>query len=210
MLRRLPLVSMAALLVVGCATTKGGSGPAETTTGVLDPCSRSVVGDSETARARLDSGRVDEALLYVTGLADCPAALAFPSYLSVAMDVYEELGRLNEAWSVARLQMRLAADRGERDLEERVSARLARFKEHYALVRASGVNREPPSIRYAGPVEDEATTQQLRAVAEGRGVWVDDTTFGYWLFPGRYEIDGEATVLKPGSVVGGQPAGSGP
>lgn len=188
-----------ALLLGACATTRGspGDGPPAGP----DPCARSVQADVETARGRLRDGRPDSALLYVEALADCPEAVAFAPYVDLALDVYEEVGRLNEAWNVARLRLDQSVGSGDPAAAAAVAARMERFRSRYVLLEVPQDGRRPPRLAYAGPVADAATRRQLAAVAEERGVWVADGVVGYWLLPGRYEVDGEPRMLEAGATV---------
>ncbi len=195
-------LALSLLLGVGCATTRGGT----TTAAAAEPtppsgapdCTRSVAGDTETARARFEAGRLDEALLYIRGLDGCPGALRSAPYLQLAMDVYEDKGWLNEAWAVARLLDDLGTFDSDEELAARTEDRRQRFSETYVLLTTRSDRRSPPAVQYTGPVQDDATTAQLQAISEGRGVSLSGGRLGYWLYPGRYEIDGAAQALRPG------------
>ncbi len=185
-------------LIAACATSRGDPAPTAPTT-TAAPCDRSVEADTETARARFDAGRLDEALLYVRGLDPCPEALRHPPYLTLALDIYEEQGMLLEAWSVVRVIADLAAGTNDAEGLARIAARRERFAATYALVTFRPDRRKPPKIAYAGPVADAATQAQLDAIAAGRGVRVDDATYGAWLLPGTYTVDGVRHTLAPGA-----------
>ena len=192
-----------AVTLVACVTGKGGSGgsggpPAEG----VSACERSVEADVETARGRLRDGRPDRALLYVQALAPCPEAVAFAPFLELALDVYEETGRLNEAWNIARLQHDRAVDAGDEAAARQVSERMQRFRTLYVLVEVAQDGRRPPLIRYAGPMQDDATSRQLAAMESERGVWMEGGVVGYWLYPGRYRVDGDERTLEAGEVLG--------
>lgn len=194
------LLAAAVATSVGCATTRGTDATTSSPTGTPD-CTRSVSGDVETARSRLEAERLDEALLYIRGLDACPDALESAAYLQLAMDVYEEKGWLNEAWAVALLLGQIEESRTDPELAERTAARRERFAAAYALVTVRSDLRRAPRVSYAGPVQDEATKSQVAAFSEGRGVVVDGGRLGFWLFPGRYEVDGEPLALAPGQRV---------
>ncbi len=192
------LLALVGLAIAGCATARGGatSGPP-----VADDagCQRSVEADVETARGRLRDGRPERALLYVEALAACPEATAWPPFLELALDVYEETGRLNEAWSVARLRHEQAVSAEDEAAVRAVSERMERFRSLYVVVLVAQDGRRPPRIRYAGPVQDAATRRLLEALDDERGVWVGPGLVGYWLYPGRYEVAGEVRVVEAGS-----------
>ena len=162
----------------------------------------------ETARGRLRDGRPDRALLYVEALVSCPEAVAYGPFIDLALDVFEETGRLNEAWNVARLRLDRATVVQDEAALRAVSERMERFRGLYVLVQVDQDGRRPPKVRYAGPVRDEATGRQLQALDEERGVWVEQGVLGYWLYPGRYEVDGETRSLEAGAVV--KSGGAGP
>lgn len=179
-----------ALLLPGCP--RGGT----TTSGSGSPCARSIDGDLATARSRLDKGRVDDAVLYVDALVGCPGVLESPRFLQVALDVYEEVGRLNEAWSVGSVALVEIPD-GE-PARDRIIERLAAFESRYALLVSPRDGRGGLTIEHTGPVTDAATEHQLKAVRMGRGVLLDAGQRGFWLFPGGYRIEGEEMTLKAG------------
>lgn len=201
MRRDLPLLALACacLLVVGCATAAPGPAPTASGSASAD-CTRSVDADTETGRARFDAGRLEEAVLYIRGLDRCPNALEHPAFLHLALDVYEEKGMLNEAWSAARILADLAIRTGDEAMATAVAERTARFAAAYALL-VLPPDADPPEVAYAGPVIDDATALQLAQLAAGRGVRVDDGTYGFWLFPGTYSIGGTPRSLGPGDRV---------
>jgi hypothetical protein len=155
-----------------------------------------VSGDVATARARLDKGRVADALLYVDGLVGCDESLGSPRFLELALDVYEEAGRLNEAWSVGAVALEHVPD--DEPALARLQERIATFSGSYALIVSPRDGRDGLQIDHLGPVAGQATRGQLGAVRSGRGVLLDAGQRGYWLFPGRYRIEGVEAVLKGG------------
>lgn len=175
------------VLAGGCAHVTGqGSG-----------CGRSVEADVATARARLGKGQLDEALLYVEGVLACPGATEAPELLVVAYEVYEQLGRLGEAWSVARRAADLARGRGAEETE--ATARLDRFRKAYALLIA-GAAGAPKQVDYLGPSIDDATAAQLDAARGGEAAQIEAGLWGYWFFPGRYRVEGVDVELVPGGT----------
>ena len=177
------------LLVLGCP--RGGTA----TSG--DPCRRSIDGDLSTAQSRLDKGRVAEAVLYVDALVGCNDALDSPRFLEVALDVYEEAGRLNEAWSVGSVALKHLAE--AEPARQRLVARVEAFSGTYALIVSPRDGRDGLTIDHLGPVADKATEAQLRAVRSGRGVLLEGGQRGYWLFPGSYLIEGTEANLQAGA-----------
>ncbi len=182
------------LVILLCLAGCPKSGAA--TSGSIEPCTRSVAGDVATARARLDKGRVQDALLYVNALVACEEALTSPWFLELALDVYEEAGRLNEAWSVGAVALGRVPvdDPAHARLQEHVTA----FEATYALIVSPRDGRDGPQIDHRGPVLDDATKAQLRAVRSGRGVMLDEGQRGYWVFPGSYVIEGREVSLVGG------------
>ena len=178
------------LVLAGCP--RGTS----STSGSADPCARSISGDLATARARLDKGRVAEAVLYVDALVGCDESLTSPRFLELALDVYEEAGRLNEAWSVGAVALEQVP--GDEPARARLQERVTAFEATYALILSPRDGREGLQIEHRGPVGGEATQRQLRAVRSGRGVLLDGGQRGYWLFPGAYLIQGVETALEAG------------
>ena len=181
-----------AFLLGGCVA--GGAPLAQS--GTAEPCGRSVAGDVATARARLDAGRTGDALLYVEGLAACPEAMGSARFLQVALDVYEEAGRLNEAFSAGIVAQELLA--AEDPARARLAERLGSFPQRYALLTSPRDGRSGPELEFAGPIEDAATQGQVEAVRAGRGVTMPDGTRGYWLLPGSYRLAGQALTLRAG------------
>jgi hypothetical protein len=194
------VVALAASLLASCATTRGASSTGPPQAGEA-ACERSVEADVETARGRMRDGRLDRALLYVEALAPCPGAVAYGPFLDLALDVYEETGRLNEAWNVSRVRLDRATLELDQAAEEAVRERMDRFRSLYVLIVVDQDGRRPPKVRYAGPVQDEATGRQLKALDDEKGVWIEQGVLGFWLYPGRYEVDDRATDLVPGAVV---------
>ena len=127
------------------------------------------------------------------------ALVGQPPFLELALDVYEETGRLNEAWSVARMRHEQAVSAEDEAAVRAVSERMERFRSLYVVVLVAQDGRRPPRIRYAGPVQDAATRRLLEALDDERGVWVGPGLVGYWLYPGRYEVAGEVRVVEAGS-----------
>ena len=193
-------LALTASLLLACATTRGGSTTAPPVPGEA-ACERSVEADVETARGRMRDGRPDRALLYVEALAGCPEAVAYGPFLDLALDVFEETGRLNEAWNVARVRLDQATLEQDLDAERAVRERMDRFVALYVLVQVDQDGRRPPKVRYAGPVQDEATSRQLAALDAEKGVWIGQGVLGFWLYPGRYEVDDEVRDLQAGAVV---------
>lgn len=193
-------ILLAVLVLAACATTRGATTSEPPAAGVI-ACERSVEADVETARGRLRDGHLERALLYVEALAPCPEAVASPAFLDLALDVYEETGRLNEAWNVARVKLDQVTTAQDEVGLQAVGDRMARFRSLYVLVEVAQDGRRPPVIRYAGPVQDEATGRQLKALEEERGVWISQGVVGFWLFPGRYDVDGQVHSLEPGQAV---------
>lgn len=158
-------------------------------------CGRSIDADVATARHRLTKGQLDEAQLYIEGVLACPGATESLALLGVAYEIYENLGRLGEAWSVAR-----RAEDLSRSMSPEVAAdaqgRLLRFRRTYALLdtTAAGV---PRNVSYAGPTVDDATAAQVDAARTGEAAQVDSQRWGYWFFPGTYVVDGETRELRP-------------
>ncbi len=183
------LLLVVLLILAGCprsSTTSSGSAD----------CGRSVHGDVATARARLDKGRVEEALLYVDGLVLCDEALQSAPFLQLALDVYEEAGRLNEAWSVGQVALQQVVEEGA--ARSRLQERIASFAATYGLITSPRDGRGGMRIEHQGPVLDRATEGQLKAVRSGRGVILEEGLRGYWVFPGTYLIEEREAVINPG------------
>lgn len=183
------LLLVVLLGLVGCP--RGGAN----TSGTAN-CGRSVHGDVATARARLEKGRVTEALLYVDGLVGCDEALAAAPFLQLAMDVYEEAGRLNEAWSVGVVALERVPE-GE-PAHGRLLQRITAFEAAYAVIVSPRDGRDGLRIDHRGPVADQANEGQLKAIRSGRGVLLGDGQRGYWLFPGSYLVEDKIAVLQAG------------
>ena len=177
----------------GCAKRQGPTSPASTSTA---PCGRSVDGDIETARRRLEAARPTEAALYIEGLAACEEARQSTDYMLLAMDVFEELGRLNEAWSALRVALDLTAEADEDGAA--IHRRIEDFSSRYVFLSTPGDARRPPNVSYAGPMLDAAIQGQLSNIEEQRGTWRQDGRYGYWMYPGRYQIDGVELTVRPG------------
>lgn len=184
----LPMALIAVALLIGCPKT------GTTTSG--DPCARSIEGDLATARTRLDKGKPDQAALYIDALVGCDRALASPRFLEVALDVYEEAGRLNEAWSVGAVGMQ-QLDEAE-PTRARLADRISAFEAAYAVIVSPRDGRDGLEIEHQGAVTDDGTKLQLKAVRSGRGVLLDGGHRGYWLYPGSYVIQGDAVALVAG------------
>lgn len=192
MRRELLVCALVALLFTGCP--KGGASTSGDST-----CGRSVAGDTETARTRLERDRVDEAVLYVDGLIGCEDALAHAPFLDVAFAVYEELGRLNDAWNVALIgTLRTLPSQAEGRLWRQ---RSADFEGRYALILSPPDHRGGLSIAYTGPALDEATAAQLAAVRAGDGVAMEGNLVGFWVYPATYRIEGQTLRLAPGQTL---------
>lgn len=187
-------IMFAALALAGCPKSGPVSSGSAAPTGT--DCTRSVRGDAATAQGRLEKGRIGEALLYIEGLVGCEDAVSDARFLIVALDVYEESGRLNEAWSIGRLaDERLSPDDPAR---ARLAGRVASFEQTYALITSPRDGRGGLDVRFAGPVSDEATRVQTASARSGRGVLLEGGLRGFWLFPGRYRIEAADVQLAPG------------
>ncbi|HCP44985.1 MAG TPA: hypothetical protein DIU15_03035 [Deltaproteobacteria bacterium] len=206
----LSLLMLAVALGCGCPSGRtgaqnsqfSGSGAAST-----DPCHRSLDGDLRTIRSRLEKKRVQEARPYVEALAGCPDAGESFEYLMLAAQVYEELGELNAAWTAATSALREAARQGESAVISELQGRLEKFTEHYVRIDGGGPSSLAPRIRYAGAVLDDVTFAQLEVVAENRYVEFAPGQWGFWLYPGRYQVGGVDRVMKAGDSLDVRPGG---
>jgi len=163
-----------------------------------DPCHRSLDGDLRTIRSRLEKKRVEEARPYVQALSRCAGASESHEYLMLAAQVYEELGELNAAWTATTSALRIAAQQAERSVIAELQGRLERFAQHYVRLEGGGPSSLAPRIRYAGAVLDDVTFAQLEVVAENRYVEFAPGQWGFWLYPGRYQVGGVDRVMKAG------------
>jgi hypothetical protein len=195
-----------ALPLLGCPK----EGETGTSGQVRSACYRDVSGDLQTIRKRLEKGRPMEARLYVEGLADCPEALGSIEYHQLDSGIAEELGDLNGAWAATLRGLLLAADSADDEAKAVFQSVIDRFHADYVWL-AKGESAEPPLIRYAGAVVDDETLRQLEDVANGKSVRSESGEHGYWVYPGRYRINGAMVALSAGqshrldAVPGGSP-----
>jgi len=183
------------LPLLGCP--KGGE--TDTSGATRSTCYRDIQGDLQTIRKRLEKGRPVEARLYVEGLAECPEALGSIEYHLLDSGIAEELGDLNGAWAAALRGMLLAGNAADAEASAFFKAAVARFHADYVWL-ARGAGTEPPAIRYAGAVVDDETLRQLEDIAEGRSVRSESGEAGYWVYPGRYRIQGVVVALSAGQA----------
>ena len=201
--RSLPLsgrifLACALLLLIGCPLSSG-SGPVSSGS-VTDgsPCRRSLAGDLKTANDRLNRGHPEEALVYVEAIRACRSVQNSMEFLELASGVYEELGVLNEAWWA------LYSASGLNETPEnkaRMSDRVTSFEESYTRLVAFGAEAGPVDVNYMGAVLDDATYELLQKVSANDGVDLGAGRWGFWLFPGRYEIMGVAHTLLAGQTL---------
>jgi hypothetical protein len=198
----LALSSLAATLLVGCPTATTGSAPAETSGSVEAsdvPCRRSLSGDLKTARDRLDRGHPDEALVYVDAMKKCDENLRSLAFMELASEVYEELGELNLAWWALTGSAR-KADPGTEG-HNRVLERTRSFQDSYVLLKSSSRATSVPEVNYLGAVLDVLTEHLLDQIRDNLGVDLGSGSWGFWLFPGRYEIMGRRQALAAGETL---------
>jgi len=112
------------------------------------------------------------------------------------MDVFEELGRLNEAWNSLRQALQLSSDNA--NIDPAFHERTEEFEGRYVFLATPQDVRRPPQVSYAGPMLDEAIQGQLADIENRRGTWRRDGRYGYWMYPGRYRVDGVELTLRPG------------
>jgi hypothetical protein len=192
------LLVCSVLLLMGCPLSSG-SGPVSSGSVTADsPCRRSLDGDLKTARDRLSRGHPDEAMVYVEALRACRSVKESLEFLELASGVYEELGELNEAWWALYTASRLNETP---DNIARVSARVTSFEGSYTRLVAVGPNAASIDINYMGAVLDDATFELLKKVSANEGVDLGAGRWGFWLFPGRYEIMGVAYTLLAGQTL---------
>jgi len=198
------LLAVTALVVVsGCPATTGGGAAGPAASGSQLPggpaCERSLVGDLKTVNDRLSRGHPEEALVYVNAIKDCRGNLDSLEFLEVASEVYEELGSLNRAWwALNRATQVVASGSAE---QSRVAARVLSFEASYVRLKTSGAGSIAPDINYLGAVLDDATYELLKQVSANRGVDLGQASWGFWLFPGRYEIMGRRHSLGGGQTL---------
>jgi len=152
----------------------------------------------KTARDRLSRGHPDEALVYVEALRACRSVNESLEFLELASGVYEELGDLNQSWWALYTASRL---NNTPDNIARMAARLSSFEASYTRLVAFGPAATPVDINYMGAVLDDATYAVLQKVSANEGVDVGAGRWGFWLFPGRYEIMGVRHTLLAGQTL---------
>ena len=197
-------ISFSALVVVaGCPATggSGAAGPASSGSQTVSgsACQRSLAGDLKTAHDRLDRGHAQEALVYVEAIKDCDENLKSLDFLEVASEVFEELGSLNRAWWALYGAQQVVAP-GSSD-GDRVAGRVRGFEGSYVRLKTWGPGSASPEINYLGAILDDATYELLKQVSANRGVDLGEGSWGFWLFPGRYEIMGHRRSLLGGQTL---------
>ena len=195
---RLELLGAIALLQLAAACPSvpaANSGNRNPVKGVPGPCDRSFAADAATARERLGRDRADDAVLYVDAVIVCPGALDSLPLLLAGFDVYEEVGRLNDAWRFG-LRARELLPPGDAN-RIRLAEQLDAFDDQYVLLLAG--QGELSDLGYAGPVPFAATARQVEEARTGQPVSLAGGRAGFWLFPGTYRLAGSAVRLDAGS-----------
>lgn len=204
---RASIPALAVLFAASVTTTAAaqGSTPTEgpgasvnlTNTG----CTRSVDGDVATIKRLLERGHAERAYLYVQGLTECPEAQTSVPYLTLAFQTLESLGELNVAWKAGQTAVRAARDNGDAQTIETTEAALDEFRRRYVQLDPGPDRDLRLTVRYAGPIMDDATRRQLEEVALDRSVKLSSGSWGFWLSPGRYEVNGDVRTLRGGQSV---------
>ena len=163
------------------------------------PCHRSLDGDIKTATDRLSRGHAEEALVYIQAIRACPENVASMEFLKLASSVYEELGDLNEAWWA--LHVAGGLEGGAADEVAQLAARRDSFEGSYTRLVAFGPDSTPINIDYRGAILDDATFELLQKVSSNAGTDLGAGLWGFWLFPGRYEIMGKPHTLLAGQTL---------
>ncbi|MBJ95709.1 MAG: hypothetical protein CMP23_14710 [Rickettsiales bacterium] len=192
---RVAVLPLTGLLLVACPKTNE---PVSAT--AASACSRSLVAELKTARDRLSRGHPQEARVYLQAIEECRESKESVEFLRLAASVYEELGQLNESWAA----LYAASSRGGATSEEsdELAGRLTGFEDSYCrLVTGSGPNSQPVDVAYQGAVLDDATFELLAEIGRGEGVQLGDGRWGYWLFPGRYQVGGRSRTLLAGQTL---------
>ena len=187
------------ILLSGCPLSSQTATSTSGSPSSVEPCGRNLDGDVKTARDRLSRGHPEEALVYIDSLKSCDFNQGSLEFLELASAVYEVLGDLNQAWWALHTAHRLEGK--SLDDEQRVTAHRAAFEDSYARLVTLGKNSSPVNIDYLGAVLDEATYQLLKKVSANDGVPLGSGQWGFWLFPGRYEIMGKSHTLLAGQTL---------
>jgi len=138
-------------------------------------------------------------LVYIEAIRNCPENMKSLEFLELASAVYEELGDLNEAWWALHVAGDLRAE--TTDGAARLSARRDSFVGSYTRLVAFGPDGTAVSIDYRGAILDDATFELLNKVRSNEGTDLGSGRWGFWLFPGRYEIMGKAHTLLAGQTL---------
>jgi len=153
----------------------------------------------KTAGNRLERGHPEEALVYIEALRECPGNQDSLQFMVLASAVYEEMGILNQGWWALRTALGRAGSEGEQ--RERVLEQMRRFEDSYARLQTAGPDSYPVEISYLGAILDDPTYELLKLVSANKGLPLDAGSWGFWLFPGRYEIMGKVHSLAGGQTV---------
>jgi len=190
-------------LLAACPATGSGAGAGATTSGAYagagSPCGRNLKGDLKTARDRLERGHPDEAMIYVNAIRECPGNQESIEFLVLASEVYEEMGILNQGWWA--LCRALAKTSSDSDEQRMLLERVRRFEDSYVRLQTAGPESYPVDISYLGAILDDPTYELLKLVSANKGVDLGAGAWGFWLFPGRYEIMGKVHSLGGGQAV---------
>ncbi len=195
------------LLAIGCPKSGSGSKVSPLVVeevGSNSDCSRGLSGDMKTIKSRLGKGRVEEARVYVMAQAHCEQALGSSEFLLLAAGVFEELGELNAAWRASTTALAWGRTDGNTLTVVGIEKQLTRFAVDYVWLEGGSAESKPPEIRYAGAVMDSATRAQLDEVAANLGVEGPEGQWGFWLYPGRFLLRGEAITAHPGDRIQGK------
>jgi len=198
------LFGLMIVLNLGCPSGRNTAPNAQSSgaaSASIDPCHRSLDGDLRTIRSRLERERVEEAKPYVEALARCPDTGKSVEFLMLAGLVYEELGELNTAWTATTSALRVAAQKPDGKVIAQLQVRLEKFAKHYVQIEGGGPSALAPRIRYAGAVLDDVTFAQLSVVSDNEYVEFAPGRWGFWLYPGRYQVGGVDRVLRAGESV---------
>ncbi len=200
---RLALAAVFSSLVLlsGCPLSGGGAAPPSSSGAAAgdSPCHRSLDGDIKTATDRLSRGHSEEALVYIQAIRGCPENIESLEFLELASAVYEELGDLNEAWWA--LHAAGGIEGGTAEEVARLSSRRDSFEGSYSRLASFGPDGTVIDINYKGAILDDATFELLRKVSSNAGVDLGSGLWGFWLFPGRYEIMGKSHTLLAGQTL---------